>query len=193
MHAKDFAIRASLGAGRGVLVRRSLVESGLLACSGGVVGLGVAWIGVRALRRLIPATVPRADQIGLDLPVLAFTAVIAIVSGLLFGLVPAWRAMRPNLSDVLQESGRGSAGGRRSRRLSDVMIAAEVALASMLLVGAGLLIRSFVNLTSVSPGFRTSRLVSMEIVLPAHALSERRVEEAILFGFARPRPRRFPA
>jgi putative ABC transport system permease protein len=164
--AKDFAIRASLGAGRGVLVRRSLVESGLLVCSGGVVGLGVAWIGVRALRRLIPATVPRGDQIGLDLPVLAFTAVIAIVSGLLFGLVPAWRAMRPNLSDVLQETGRGSTGGRRSRHLSDVMIAAEVALALMLLIGAGLLIRSFVNLTSVSPGFRTSRLVSMEIVLP---------------------------
>ena len=164
--AKDFAIRASLGAGRAVLVRRSLVESGLLVCSGGVVGLGVAWIGVRALRRLIPATVPRGDQIGLDLPVLAFTAVIAIVSGLLFGLVPAWRAMRPNLTDVLQETGRGSAGGRRSRHLSDVMIAAEVALALMLLIGAGLLIRSFVNLTSVSPGFRTSQLVAMEIVLP---------------------------
>ena len=97
---------------------------------------------------------------------LAFTAVIAIVSGLLFGLVPAWRAMRPNLSDVLQETGRGSTGGRRSRHLSDVMIAAEVALALMLLVGAGLLIRTFVNLTSVSPGFRTSQLVSMEIVLP---------------------------
>ena len=105
--AKDFSIRAALGAGRGVLVRRSLVESGVLALSGAAVGLGLAWAGVRVLRRLIPPTVPRADQIGLDLPVLAFTAVIAIASGLLFGLVPAWRAMRPNLTDVLQETGRG--------------------------------------------------------------------------------------
>jgi putative ABC transport system permease protein len=165
--AKDFSIRAALGAGRGVLVRRSLVESGVLAASGAAAGLGLAWAGVRVLRRLIPPTVPRADQIGLDLPVLAFTAAIAIASGLIFGLVPAWRAMRPNLTDVLQESGRGMTASRRARRLSDVMVVAEVALALVLLVGAGLLIRSFVNLTSVSPGFRTSRVVSIEIVLPA--------------------------
>ena len=164
--AKEFAIRASLGAGRGALVRRSLVESGLLVMSGAGVGLVVAWAGVRVLRQLIPATVPRADTIGLDLPVLEFTAAIAIASGLLFGLAPAWRAMRPNLTDFLQESGRGSTSSRRSRRLSEAMIATEVALALMLLVGAGLLIRSFMNLTSVSPGFRTSRVVSMEIVLP---------------------------
>src|SRR5204862_7894366 len=112
-------------------------------------------------------TVPRADQIGLDLPVLAFTAAIAIAAGLIFGLVPAWRAMRPTLTDVLQETGRGMTASRRARRLSDVMVVAEVALALVLLVGAGLLIRSFVNLTSVSPGFRTSGVVSIEIVLPA--------------------------
>ena len=165
--AKDFAIRASLGAGRGVLVRRSLVESGLLVVVGAAAGLGIGWAGVRALRQLIPATVPRADQIGLDLPVLAFTATIAIASGLMFGLVPAWRATRPNLADVLQDSGRGATSSRRSRRLSNMMVASEVALALMLLVGAGLLIRSYVNLTSVSPGFRTSRVVSMEIVLPS--------------------------
>ncbi|MFI5311148.1 MAG: ABC transporter permease [Gemmatimonadales bacterium] len=164
--AKEFAIRASLGAGRGALLRRSLVESGLLVFSGAAVGLGVAWAGVRALRQLIPPTVPRGGQIGLDLPVLVFTAAIAIGSGLLFGLVPAWRAMRPTLTDVLQETGRGTTSSRRSRRLSDLMVAAEVALALVLLVGAGLLIRSFANLTSVSPGFRTSRVVAMEIVLP---------------------------
>jgi putative ABC transport system permease protein len=164
--AKDFSIRAALGAGRGALVRRSLVESGVLAASGAGVGLGLAWAGVRVLRRLIPPTVPRADQIGLDLPVLAFTAAIAIASGLLFGLVPAWRAMRPNLTDVMQEAGRGLTASRRARRLSDVMVVAEVALALVLLVGAGLLVRSFVNLTSVNPGFRTSRVVSLEIVLP---------------------------
>ncbi len=163
---RDYSIRAALGAGRLELVRQSLVESGLLAASGAVVGLGLAWAGVRVLRRLIPATVPRADQIGLDLPVLAFTGAIAVASGLLVGLVPAWRAMRPNLTDVLQETGRGATMSRRARRLADVMVASEVALALMLLVGAGLLIQSFVNLASVNPGFRTSRVVSMEIVLP---------------------------
>lgn len=164
--ARDFSIRAALGAGRLALVRQSLVESGLLAASGAVVGLGLAWAGARVLRRLVPATVPRADQIGIDLPVLAFTAAIAVAAGLLVGLVPAWRAMRPNLTAVLQESGRGATASRRARRLADVMVASEVALALMLLVGAGLLIRSFVNLTSVNPGFRTSRVVSMQIVLP---------------------------
>jgi len=164
--SRDFSIRAALGAGRRALLRRSLVETGVLAASGALVGLGLAWAGVRVLRRMIPMTVPRADQIGLDLPVLAFTAVIAVASGLLAGLVPAWRAMRPNLRDVLQETGRGATTSRRARRLADVMVGSEVALALMLLVGAGLLIRSFVNLTSVGPGFRTSGVVSMEIVLP---------------------------
>jgi putative ABC transport system permease protein len=184
--AKDFSIRAALGAGRGVLARRSLVESGLLAASGALAGLGVAWAGVRVLRRLIPPTVPRADQIGLDLPVLAFTAAIAVAGGLLFGLVPAWRAMSPDLTNMLQETGRGFTAGRRTRRLSDVMVVAEVALALMLLVGAGLLIRSFVNLTSVSPGFRTSRVVSLEIVLPetryATGASKRDFYSALLDG-----------
>jgi putative ABC transport system permease protein len=184
--AKDFSIRAALGAGRFVLVRRSLVESGLLAGSGAAAGLGLAWAGVRVLRDLIPPTVPRADQVGLDRPVLAFTAAIAIASGLLFGLVPAWRAMRPNLTGVLQENARGSTASRRSRRLSDVMVITEVALALMLLVGAGLLIRSFVNLTSVSPGFRTSRVVSLEIVLPdtrySSGASKREFYTALLDG-----------
>jgi putative ABC transport system permease protein len=158
----------------------------VLALSGAVVGLGLAWAAVRVLRRLIPPTVPRADQIGLDLPVLAFTAVITIASGLLFGLVPAWRAMRPNLTDVLQESGRGMTISRRARRLSDVMVVTEVALALMLLVGAGLLIRSFVNLTSVSPGFRTSGVVSLEIVLPetryANGAAKRELYSALVDG-----------
>src|SRR4029079_15738267 len=184
--AKDFSIRAALGAGRGVLVRRSLVESGLLAAAGAGVGHGLAWAGVRVLRRLIPVTVPRGDQIAIDATVLVFTAAIAIASGLLFGLVPAWRAMRPNLTDVLQETGRGMTASRRSRRLSDVMVAAEVALALMLLVGAGLLIRSFVNLTSVSPGFRTSGVVSFEIVLPetryANGAAKRELYSTLMDG-----------
>ena len=154
--SKDFAVRSAFGAGGWVLLRRSLVESALLTLSGGAVGLLVAWWGIRALRPLIPANVPRAESIGLDLSVLAFTAGATIVSGLIFGLVPAWRAMRPNLMDIFQESGRGSTSSRATRRLSDLMVVAEVALALMLLVSAGLLIRSFIRLTSIDPGYRTS-------------------------------------
>ena len=164
--SRDFAVRAAFGADRWTLVRRSLVESAVLTLTGGAVGLAVAWWGIRALRPLIPANVPRAEGIGLDPSVLAFTAVAAIGSGVLFGLVPAWRAMRPNVLDVLQEGSRGSTPGRAARRLSDVMVVAEVALALVLLVSAGLLIRSFVRLTAVDPGYRTSGIVATHVVLP---------------------------
>ncbi|MDQ3440676.1 MAG: ABC transporter permease, partial [Planctomycetota bacterium] len=132
--AKGFALCAAFGAGRWPLLRRSLVESALLTTAGGIVGLLFAWWGTNALRPLIPANVPRASTIGLDLPVLTFTAVVTIAAGLLVGLVPAWRAMKPNLLDVLQESSRGSTGGRGTRRLSDLMVVAEVGMALMLLV-----------------------------------------------------------
>ena len=164
--SRDFAVRAAFGAGGWALVRRSLVESAVLTVAGGAVGWLVAWWGIRALRPLIPANVPRAEAIGLDGQVLAFTALVTILSGVIFGLVPAWRAMRPNVMDVLQEGSRGSTPSRASRRLSDLMVVAEVALALMLLVSAGLLIRSFVRLTSIDPGYRTEGIVATHIVLP---------------------------
>ena len=164
--SKDFAVRAAFGAGRWVLVRRSLAESAVLTFTGGALGLIVAWWGIRALRPLIPANVPRAEGIGLDLQVLGFTAVVTIASGVLFGLVPALRAMRPNVMDVLQEGNRGSTPSRATRRLSDVMVVAEVALALMLLVSAGLLIRSFVRLTAIDPGYKTSGITATHVVLP---------------------------
>ena len=114
----------------------------------------------------MPATVPRADRIGVDPSVLAFTAAITIGAAVVFGFVPAMWAMRPKLLDVLQEGSRGAMGSRRARRLSDFMVVAEVALALVLLVGAGLLVRSFVQLTSVDPGFRTSGVTAVHIVLP---------------------------
>lgn len=165
--AKEFAVRAAIGASQWALLRRSLVESGSLAGLGGLAGLLLAWWGIGALRPLIPANVPRADTIGLDLSVLAFTAITSVVAALIFGLFPAWRAMRPHLVEVFQDSSRGASASKSARRLSDVMVAAEVALALMLLVGAGLLIRSFVQLTSVDPGYRTSGIVAAHIVLPA--------------------------
>jgi hypothetical protein len=119
-------VRAAFGAGRWTLVRRSLVESALLTFTGGAVGLALAWWGIRALRPLIPANVPRAEGIGLDPQVLIFTVVVTVVAGVVFGLAPALRAMRPDVMEVLQEGGRSTTPGRATRRLSDAMVVAEV-------------------------------------------------------------------
>jgi putative ABC transport system permease protein len=164
--SRDFAVRAAFGAGRWTLVRRSIVESALLTVTGGVVGLLTAWWGIHALRPLIPPNVPRADAIGLDPTVLGFAVVVTILSGVVFGLVPAWRAMRPNVMEILQEGSRGTTPSRATRRLSDVMVILEVALALMLLVSAGLLVRSFVRLTRIDPGYRTTGIVATHVVLP---------------------------
>jgi putative ABC transport system permease protein len=164
--APDFAVRAAFGAGRWALLRRSLVETALLTGAGAAAGIAVAWFGIRTLRGVVPANVPRGASIALDPAVLAFAAAIAGAAGVLFGLWPAIRAMRPNILTVLQDTGRGGSGSRASRRLADAMVVAEVALALVLVIGAGLLIRSFVRLSSVDPGFRTSRVVATDIVLP---------------------------
>ena len=164
--ARDFAVRAAFGASRWVLVRRSLVESGVFAVSGGAVGLSLAWLGIRALRPLIPATIPRAGSIGLDWPVVLFTLAMTLGAGVLFGAVPAWRAMRPNLVDALQEGGRSATVSRRSRWLSDAMVVSEVAIALVLVIGAGLLLQTFVRLSSIDPGFRTANVIAMHVVLP---------------------------
>ena len=164
--SRDFAVRAAFGAGRWTLVRRSIVESALLTMAGSAVALLAAWWGIRAVRPLIPPNVPRAEDIGLDATVLAFTAVVTIAAGVLFGLVPAVRAMKPNVLDVLQEGSRGTTPSRATRRLSDLMVVAEVALALMLLVSAGLLVRSFVRLTAIDPGYRTTGIVATHVVMP---------------------------
>jgi putative ABC transport system permease protein len=166
MASRDFAVRAAFGASRWALVRRSIAESSVLAIVGGGAGLALAWIGIRALRPLIPPTVPRADGIGLDGAVLLFTVAMAIGAGVLFGIVPAWRAMTPNLLATLQESGRSNTISRRSRWLSDAMVVSEVAVALILVIGAGLLLRSFMRLTSVDPGFRIAGVVAFHVVLP---------------------------
>jgi putative ABC transport system permease protein len=165
--SKDFAVRAAFGASRSALVWRSLVESGLLAALGGGTGVALAWWGVGVLRSIVPATIPRADQIGVDWTVLGFAVLVTAGAGLAFGLVPARRAMRPNVLEVLQEGGRSALGSHRGRRLADALVVLEVALALMLLVAAGLLVRSFVGLVSVDPGFRTSGVTAVHVALPA--------------------------
>ncbi|HSC27473.1 MAG TPA: ABC transporter permease, partial [Vicinamibacterales bacterium] len=165
--ARQFAVRAAFGAGRWELVRRSLVESALLTMAGGIFGVLIGWWGIRSVRPIVPASVPRAEDIGLDLSVLAFTTAATVLSGIAVSLVPAWRAMRPDLLEVLQEGSRAATPSRAVRRLSDGMVMAEVALALVLLVSAGLLIRSFINLTSIDPGYRTTGIVAAHVVLPA--------------------------
>lgn len=166
--AKDYVIRAALGAGRGELLRRSLAESLVLAGLGGIAGLLVALWSVGMLRSVLPASVPRGDQVGIDFTVLAFAAVVTLGAGVLFGILPALRVMRQDLVEVLKAGGgHGSSGGRRARLLTDAMIVVEVALALVLLVAAGLMVRSFSELSQVDPGFRKENVTSLMISLPS--------------------------
>jgi putative ABC transport system permease protein len=165
--AKDYVIRSALGAGKLSLMRRSLAESLVLAAAGGFAGLLLALWGSSFLRSVIPHTIPRADQIGIDANVLAFTVVVTLASGILFGLLPALRVTTYNLAESLQSGTRGSSTGRRARVLTDAMIVLEVALALMLLTGAGLMMRGFSRLSDVDPGFRKDGVVSVMLALPA--------------------------
>ena len=163
---KELAIRAALGAGRARLVRQMLTESLILALAGGVLGLVLAYWGVGALRALVPANTPRMDEVHLDPLVLAFTFGVSLLTGLVFGLAPAWHIARTDLRETLNEAGRGTSAAGGSRRLRAVLVVSELALAVLLLVGAGLLIRSFSRLLEVSPGFQTQHLVTLELSLP---------------------------
>jgi len=163
--AREIAIRTALGGDRLRLVRQLLTESLLLAALGGALGLLVAVWGTSALGRLAALYLPRAREIAIDGPVLAFTVVLILVTGIAFGLFPALQASRPDLQDVLKDSAKGSAGGGRTR-MRAVLVVAEVAVALVLLAGAGLLLRSFQRLVAVDPGFDPERLLTMQVWLP---------------------------
>jgi putative ABC transport system permease protein len=163
---KELAIRAAMGAGRARLVRQLLTESLILGFAGGLLGLVLAYWGVDALRALVPANTPRMDEVHIDPAVLAFTFGVSLVTGLFFGLAPAWQVARTDLREALNETGRGASSARGSRHLRAGLVVSEFALAVLLLVGAGLLIRSFSRLLDVSPGFQTQHLLTMELSLP---------------------------
>jgi putative ABC transport system permease protein len=158
----EFAIRGALGAGRRRVVRQLLTESVLLSLMGGAAGVGLAWWGVKGLVALAPASLPRVNQIGIDGRVLGFTAALSLATGLLFGLVPAFATARPDVFTALRPGGRHT--GQRSRRLArSFLVSGEVALSLMLLVGAGLLLRSLDRLLAVNPGFEPGGLLTMEV------------------------------
>jgi putative ABC transport system permease protein len=163
---KEVAIRSALGATRADLARQHLVESVLLALLGAAIALVLASLGVQALVALNPDGLPRADEIAIDGTVLLFTLGVAVLTGLLFGLVPALRATRTDLQRTLREGGRGGAANAGGHTVRRVLVVAQVALALTLLVGAGLLIRSFARLQSVDPGFEAENLLTFNLTLP---------------------------
>jgi predicted permease len=160
---REFAIRAALGAGQGRLLRQCLTESLLLALSGGALGLVVAGWGTQAALAVLPTTLPRAHEVGLDARVLIFTVAISLVTGILSGLAPALKTSKWHLSETLKESGRGASSGRG--RAQSIFVAVEMALALVLLIGAGLMIRSLSALWNVDPGFRPDNLLTFGLSL----------------------------
>jgi putative ABC transport system permease protein len=164
---REIAVRAALGAWRGRIVRQLLTESVLLACAGGVLGLLFALWGVRLLSAFVPENVPRFGATSIDLRVLGFTLAASVLTGLLFGIAPAIQSSRFDLNEALKDGGRTGTDGRSRRRVRSILIVSEVALSLVLLVGAGLLIKSFVKLRNTDPGFDASNTLTASVSLAA--------------------------
>ena len=169
---KEFALRTALGAGRARLLRQLLVESAVLGLQGAALGTGLAYCGVRGLTGLLPPTFPRADSIRVDGTVLAFALVLSLAASLLFGVAPAFFAADLRLHSTLQESSSRQGESRGRRHARNLLVMAEVALAMVLLIGAGLLIRSFAALMAVNPGFATRGMLKAEVNLPQFIYSK---------------------
>jgi len=169
VRGKEIALRAAVGASRARIIRQLLTESLLLAGLGGLFGLLIAQWGTEALIRTVPQNIPRISTIQLDAAVLVFTLVVSLATGVIFGLVPAWQASNVDLNTALKTGTRTGTGGEHKHRLRNALVMAEVALALILLVCAGLLIQSFARLGRVSPGVQTERLLTARIQLPSVA------------------------
>ncbi|HLY62317.1 MAG TPA: ABC transporter permease [Terriglobia bacterium] len=163
---KEIAVRASLGAGTLRMVRQLLTESVLLSLLGGGLGIFLAIWGIEFLISLNPADIPRLNEVSVNGTVLGFTLGLSVLTGMIFGVAPALKSARLDLTETLKEGGRGSSSGRGRHRLHSILVAAEVAVAFVLLIGAGLMLRSFQQLGNVNPGFDPSNVVTMQLPLP---------------------------
>jgi putative ABC transport system permease protein len=169
---KEIAIRTALGASRRRIVGQLLTESILLGMAGGLVGLALAFAGLKLLLRLNPPNIPRLTEINIDLRVLGFTLLVSLLTGLIFGLVPALQASKPNLNETLKEGARGSSVGGNRQRLRRALVVIEMVLTTMLLIVTGLMIKSFSSLQQTNPGFTPSNLLTMWVDLPPARYSE---------------------
>ncbi|MGH9906298.1 MAG: ABC transporter permease, partial [Pyrinomonadaceae bacterium] len=160
---KEMAIRTAMGASRWRVMRQLLTESTMLAFAGGVLGLLAALWGVALMIKLLPADFPRVAEIGIDWRVLAFTLAVSAITGILFGLAPALQISKGDVQESLKETGRGTAGSVHQNRLRHLLIVGEVALSVVLLAGAGLLFRSFLQLQSVQPGFTAQQVLTLRL------------------------------
>jgi len=164
---REIAIRSALGAGRARVVGQLLTESALIVAAGGALGIAIAWSSVALLRRTAPWAVPRLGEVTLDFRVLAFVLGISLATALVVGLVPAWRSVAPDLADSLRERAHAAGGGGMRERLRAVLVTTEIALALMLVAGAGLLIRSFQELQRLELGFDPERMVTFDVTPPS--------------------------
>ena len=162
---REFAVRAALGASRGRVVRQLLTESLFLSLLGGGIGLLLAAWGTRTALGVLPAALPRAEQVGIDPHVLLFTAGLSLLAGVFFGLAPALKTSQPDLHGTLKQGGRGASGTRH--RTQDIFVVGEIAIALVLLIGAGLTIRSLAKLWSIDPGFRSPQRAHVRAFAPA--------------------------
>ncbi|MGB6875002.1 MAG: ABC transporter permease [Candidatus Acidiferrales bacterium] len=170
--SKEIAIRTALGASRGRLVRQMLTESLVLALVGGVFGVLIALWGANALLSLVPSSIPLPQGVSVSGSMLAFVAAVCCVTAMVFGAAPAFQISASSPQGALQEGGRSGTPGRARRRLQGIFVTAEFALALVLLVGAGLLVRSFAKLLDTNPGFRPDRVLTMSVPLPSRAYSK---------------------
>lgn len=172
---RELAVRVALGAGRARVMRQLLTESVALALLGGAVGVGLAHWGLDALLVLSSGTIPMPNQIGLDTRVMVFALIASVTTGVAFGLVPAISASHQDVHDALNDGGRGATEGRRSHGIRGLLVTAQTAVAVVLLIGAGLLIRSFWNMTHVDPGFSGENVLTVSITTPSEVIdSDRR-------------------
>ncbi len=162
---REIAVRAALGSGRGRIVGQMLTESLVLSAAGTALGLVLAWQGIRVIKALSPANLPRIESVSLDGRAFAFAAAVAVVAALLFGLAPALRAVRGNLADGLRDRGTDT-GGARGNKLRTVLVVSEVTLSLVLLIGAGLMVRSFAAIQKVDPGFDPKNVVTFNAPIP---------------------------